>query len=153
MNKQRLVREQLETTLQRLAPLRSVSQPPKGWIRAIRDALGMTAKQLAGRLGVSQQAVARIEKDELAGAVTIKTMRRVAESLDCVFVCGFVPRSNLESTIRNQAQRVAAKRLQQAAHTMTLEDQALTKGENQKVLSEMVDELVATPPPNLWSES
>ena len=153
MNKQRLVREQLETTLQRLAPLRSVSQPQKGWIRAIRDALGMTAKQLAGRLGVAQQAVARIEKDELAGAVTIKTMRRVAESLDCVFVCGFVPRSSLESTIRNQADRVAAKRLQLAAHTMTLEDQSLTKAENQKVLSEMVDELVATPPPNLWSES
>lgn len=153
MNKQHLVREQLETTLQRLAPLRSVSQPPKGWIRAIRDALGMTAKQLAGRLGVAQQAVARIEKDELAGAVTIKTMRRVAESLDCVFVCGFVPRSSLESTIRNQAERVAAKRLQQAAHTMTLEDQSLTQAENQKVLSEMVDELVVTLPPNLWSES
>lgn len=153
MNKQRLVREQLETTLQRLAPLRSVSQPPKGWIRAIRDALGMTAKQLAGRLGVAQQSVARIENDELAGAVTIKTMRRVAESLDCVFVCGFVPRSNLESTIRNQAERVAAKRLQQASHTMTLEDQSLTKAENQKVLAEMVDELVATPPPNLWSAS
>jgi predicted DNA-binding mobile mystery protein A len=153
MNKQRLVRKQLETTLQRLAPLRSVSQPPKGWIRAIRDALGMTAKQLAGRLGVAQQSVARIENDELAGAVTIKTMRRVAESLDCVFVCGFVPCSSLESTIRNQAERVAAKRLQQASHTMTLEDQSLTKAENQKVLAEMVDELVATPPPNLWSES
>lgn len=153
MNRQHLVREQLELTLQRLAPLRSLSQPPKGWIRAIRDALGMTAKQLAGRLGVAQQAVARIEKDELAGAVTIKTMRRVAESLDCVFVCGFVPRTSLETTLRNQAGRVAARRLQQAAHTMTLEDQALTKAENQKVLTELVDELVATPPPNLWSES
>jgi hypothetical protein len=36
---------------------------------------------------------------------------------------------------------------------MTLEDQALTKAVNQKVLAELVDELVATPPPNLWSES
>ena len=153
MNKQRLIREQLEVSLQRLVPLRNLSQPPKGWIRAIRDALGMTAKQLARRLGVAQQAVARIEKDELAGSVTIKTMRRVAESLDCVFVCGFVPRSSLETTLRNQAERIAAKRLQQASHTMTLEDQVLTKAENQKVLAELVDELVATPPPNLWNES
>ncbi len=153
MNKKRLVREQLEDSLQRLAPLRSVSQPPKGWIRAIRDALGMTAKQLAARLGVSQQAVARIENNELAGAVTIKTMRRVAESLDCVFVCGFVPRSSLETTLRNQAERVAAKRLRQASHTMALEDQSLTKDEHQKVQSELVDELVATLPSNLWSES
>ncbi|MEI6147833.1 MAG: mobile mystery protein A [bacterium] len=153
MNKKRLVREQLEVSLQRLAPLRSVSQPPKGWIRAIRDALGMTAKQLASRLGVAQQAVARIEKDELAGAVTIKTMRRIAESLDCVFVCGFVPRSSLETTLRNRAESIAVERLRQASHTMTMEDQALTKAENQKVLSEMVDELVATSPANLWSES
>jgi len=153
MNKKRLIREQLEVSLQRLAPLNSISQPPKGWIRAIRDALGMTAKQLAARLGVAQQAVARIEKDELAGAVTIKTMRRIAESLDCVFVCGFVPRTSLENTLRSQAERVAAKRLQQASHTMTLEDQALTKAENQKVQSELVDELVATLPAKLWSES
>ena len=153
MNKKRLVREQLEVSLQHLTPLRSVSQPPKGWIRAIRDALGMTAKQLAGRLGVAQQAVARIEKDELAGAVTIKTMRRVAESLDCVFVCGFVPRSSLETTLRNQAERVAVKRLGQASQTMALEDQALTKEEDQKVLFELVDELVHDLPASLWSES
>ena len=153
MNNKRLVREQLEVSLQRLAPLRSVSQPPKGWIRAIRDALGMTAKQLAGRLGVAQQAVARIEKDELAGAVTIKTMRRVAESLDCVFVCGLVPRSSLETTLRSQAERVAAKRLRQASTTMTLEDQALSKAENQKVKSELVAELVDALPASLWSES
>jgi len=153
MNKKRLVREQLEVSLQYLTPLRSVSQPPKGWIRAIRDALGMTAKQLAGRLGVAQQAVARIEKDELAGAVTIKTMRRVAESLDCVFVCGFVPRSSLETTLRNQAKRVAVKRLGQASQTMALEDQALTKEEDQKVLSELVNELVDDLPASLWSES
>ena len=153
MNKKRLVREQLEVSLQRLAPLRSVSQPQKGWIRAIRDALGMTAKQLAGRLGVAQQAVARIENGELAGAVTIKTMRRVAESLDCVFVCGLVPRSSLETTLRNQAKRVAVKRLGQASQTMALEDQALTKEEDQKVLFELVDELVHDLPASLWSES
>lgn len=152
MKKQRLVREQLEASLQRLAPLHSVCQPPKGWIRAIRDALGMTAKQLAGRLGVAQQAVARIERDELAGAVTIKTMRRIAEALDCVFVCGFVPRVSLENTVRNQAKLVAARRLQQASHTMALEDQSLSNADNQKILSELVDELVATPPANLWSE-
>lgn len=153
MNNRRLVREQLEVSLQRLAPLRSVVPPKKGWIRAIRDALGMSAKQLAGRLGVAQQAVARIENNELAGAVTVKTLRRVAESLDCVFVCGLVPRSSLETTLRIQAERVAAKRLQQASHTMALEDQALTKVENQKVHSELVDELVNTLPPSLWSES
>jgi predicted DNA-binding mobile mystery protein A len=153
MNKKKLVREQLETSLHRLSALRSVSPPQKGWVRAIRDALGMTAKQLAGRLGIAQQAVARIERDELTGSVMIKTMRRIAEALDCVFICGFVPRSSLESTLHEQAQRLAAKRLAKGSHTMKLEDQALSTKENEKVLSEMVEELVDTLPSDLWNES
>jgi len=150
MDKKKLIREQLEISLKRLAPLRSVSAPQKGWVRAIRNALGMTARQLAGRLGIAQQAVARIEKDELSGSVAIKTMRRVAEGLDCVFVCGFVPRISLEVTLRKQAQKLAAKRLAQASQTMSMEDQALSTRENEKVMSEMVDELVDKLPSNLW---
>jgi len=153
MDKKKLIREQLETSLRRLAPLHSVSTPPKGWVRAIRNALGMTAKQLASRLGVAQQAVARIEKDELSGSVAIKTMRRIAECLDCVFVCGFVPRLSLEATLRKQAQKLTATRLAQASQTMSIEDQALSIKENEKVLSEMVDELVDTLPSNLWDRS
>jgi predicted DNA-binding mobile mystery protein A len=153
LNKKRLILEQLDVSLHRLDPLRSVSVPPKGWIRAIRGALGMSARQLANRLGFSQQALARIEKDELAGAVTVKTLRRIAEQLDCVFVCGFVPRTSLESTIHQQAQRVVAKRLGKASQTMALEDQALGRQENQKILSAMVEELSNNPPSNLWDET
>jgi predicted DNA-binding mobile mystery protein A len=151
MNKKKLIRDQLEVSLQRLAPVRNVCPPSKGWIRAIRNALGMTAKQLAGRIGVIQQAVARIEKAEPSGSVTIKTMQRVAEGLDCVFVCGFIPKTSLEAALRKQAERLAAKRLAQAAQTMTLEAQALDAKENEKVLAEMVDDLMATIPPDLWS--
>ena len=97
--------------------------------------------------------MARIEKNELAGSVTVKTMRRVAESLDCVFICGFVPRSTLEATVRRQAERVAAKRLGQASQTMALEDQSLGRKENLKILSDMVDDLIDTHPSNLWDEA
>lgn len=153
MDNKKLIREQLEMSLQRLAPLRNVNTPAKGWVRAIRNALGMTARQLAGRLDIAQQAVARIEKDELSGSVAIKTMRRIAEGLDCVFVYGFVPRISLEVTLRKQAQKLAAKRLARASQTMSMEDQALSTKENEKVMSEMVDELVDTLPSNLWDRS
>lgn len=151
MNKKKLIREQLDASLKRFSPLLNVSAPPKGWIRAIRDALGMTAKQLAGRLDVAQQAVARIEKEEPAGSVTIKTMRRIAESLDCVFVYGFVPRTSLEETVARQAQKVAIQRLTQASQTMSLENQSLSRVENEQALSHLVDELIRTLPSTLWN--
>lgn len=152
MNRSKLIRRQLDEALRRFAPLSQSTPPSKGWIRAIRDAIGMSARQLAARLGVTQQAVARIEKDELAGSVTIKTMRHIADGLGCVFVYGFVPRSSLEDALREQAEKIAAARLARASHTMALENQALDAKENKKILSEMVDELVATLPPNLWDK-
>ena len=152
MKNQKLVREQLDATLQRFQPLKNISPPKKGWIRAIRDALGMTAKQLARRLQVAQQAIARIENNELAGAVTIKTMRRVAEGLDCVFVYGLVPRSSLESTLLNQADRVVTQRLARASQTMALEDQALSLKEKHKMHSQLRSDLADKYSSNLWDE-
>ena len=153
MNKKKLIREQLDVSLRRFGPLLNVAAPPKGWIRAIRDALGMSARQLASRLGVAQQAVARIEKEEPAGSVTMKTMRRVAGCLDCVFVYGFVPRTSLEETVARQAAKVAAERIAQASQTMGLENQALSRRENEQALSDLVDELTRTLPSNLWDKS
>ena len=152
MNKKKLIREQLDASLKRFSPLLDVTPPGKGWIRAIRDALGMTAKQVADRLGVAQQAVARIEKEEFAGSVTIKTMRRVAEALDCVFVYGFVPRESLENTVRNQAEIVARKRLSRVSQTMKLENQELSRNEQKKALADEVERLVQTMPRYLWDE-
>ncbi len=153
MNKKKLVREQLEISLQRFEPLRAVNIPNKGWIRAIRDGLGMTGRQLASRLGIAQQAVARIEKDEQTGSVTIKTMQRIAEGLDCIFVYGFVPNSSLEEAIREQAKIIAIKRLTQASQTMLLENQMLSNSENKKILTDIVDELVNTLPSYLWDKT
>lgn len=153
MNKKKLIREQLDTSLCKYKPLCAANIPSKGWIRAIRDGLGMTAKQLASRLGITQQAVSRIEKGEQTGSVTIKTMHRFAESLDCIFVYGFVPKSSLEDTIRKQARIIAARRLSQASHTMLLENQMLNKIENNKVFTEMVDELVDKLPSYLWDKA
>ena len=148
--KGKLVREQLETTLRRFQPLNAAPIPAKGWVRAIRDALGMSGRQMAGRAGVSKQRASFIEKQELDGSATIKTMRKAAEALDCVFVYGFVPRTSLEETVRRQAELVASKRLAQASHTMSLEDQTLRAQENQEILRGMIQELAETTPKNLW---
>lgn len=148
----KLVREQLQMTLAKFQPLLDISIPPKGWIRAVRNALGMSGRQLAERMGVTKQRASFIEKQEIDSTATLKTMRKTAESLDCVFVYGLVPRKSLEETVRNQAKHVAVKRLARASHTMSLEDQALGKEENKEILSNMIEEIMDELPSNLWDE-
>ena len=91
----KLAREQLDKTLKSFESLKAMSAPRKGLIRAIRDTLGMTGVQLAKRLKVNQQRVARIEQDEVLGKVTLNTMQNAAEAMDCVFVYGVVARDGL----------------------------------------------------------
>jgi predicted DNA-binding mobile mystery protein A len=151
MKNKKLIIEQLGAKLSQFSALLEVQTPKKGWIRAIRDALGMSAKQLAARTGMAQQRITVVEKGEFTGAVTLKTMRRIAEGLDCVFVYGFVPKTDLETTLRKQAEQVAAKRLSQAAHTMGLENQSLSEQENRNVFAETVEKLIENPTA-LWNK-
>jgi predicted DNA-binding mobile mystery protein A len=147
-----LIIDQLNVTLERLGQLKAVKTPHKGWIRAIRDALGMSGTQLAERLQVSRPRIPRLEQDELTGSVTLKSMRQAAEALECVFVYALVPRTSLDDMIRTQAQKVAGTRLKRTSHTMLLEDQLITNSDQQREYESMVAELVQEIPRDLWSE-
>lgn len=96
---------------------------PDGWIRAVRTALGMSASQLAKRLGVTQQAVASTERNERNGTVSVATLARVAEALDCELVVEFRPKTSLEETVRRQATEKATAERNRVVHTMRLEAQ------------------------------
>lgn len=110
----------------------------------------MSGKQLAGRLQVSQPRVFKLEQGEPSGALTLKTMQQVAQSLDCVFVYAIVPRSSLEETVRTQAKAMAVERLQRVSHSMLLEAQGLAPAEQQASLEAAVEELVRETPRDLW---
>jgi len=74
-------RQRLDERLQPLKPVDRFRSPPKGWLRAIRDALGMTGVQFAGRLGIRPQSVEALERSEANGAIQLKTLRRAAALL------------------------------------------------------------------------
>ena len=88
--------EQLDATLTQYARLRNLQPPKKGWIRAIKDALGMSGRQLGKRMDVSKMWVGDMERLEATGATTLKTLRRSAEAMDCVLVYALVPKTTLK---------------------------------------------------------
>lgn len=116
-------RERLDDRLAPLKPADRFRAPPKGWVRAIRDALGMTGVQFARRLRVRPPSVAALEVSEESGAIQLNTLRRAAEALDCTLVYVLVPNDSLEGAIRTRARKIALRDLGRVAHTMKLEAQ------------------------------
>jgi predicted DNA-binding mobile mystery protein A len=120
-------RSQARTRLdERLASVRrqgDLQPPPKGWVRAIRDALGMSGAQLAQRIGVSAQTVDALEKSETAGTLQLKNLRRLAEAMDCRLVYALVPNKPLTQMVDERAREIALYDLSRVAHTMRLEAQ------------------------------
>lgn len=111
----------------RLSPLREdrILAPSRGWTKAIREALGMTSRQLAERMSVAPSRVTAIEKAEATGAITVRTLRETAEALDCELVYAFVPRKPLDDILFDQAERKVRNELAHLNHTMRLENQAV----------------------------
>jgi predicted DNA-binding mobile mystery protein A len=118
-------RKYLDDRLSHLKPEGQFAAPPKGWIRAIRDALGMSGVQLATRLGVRPQTVDAIEKSEAGGTIQLKTLQRAAEALDCTLVYALVPRTSLKDMVQRRARSLALRDLDRVDHTMKLEAQGV----------------------------
>lgn len=110
----------------RIAPMRPVDRfvvPPKGWIRAIRDAIGMSGPQLARRMGVTPQSVLNLEQSEAAATIRLETLRKAANALNCTLVYALVPDAPLEDKVRQRAEKIALRELGGVSHSMALEDQ------------------------------
>ena len=118
-------RRHLDARLGRLRPLINEPRPHRGWIRAIRDALGMSTTELAARMRVVQSTVVEIESSETRATIKLDTLRRAADALECELVYALIPRSTLGESVRTQARRKAAQHLAGVAHHMRLEDQAV----------------------------
>ena len=142
----------LDSRFATLRPLLKTQRPPKGWLRAIRDALGMTTKQFGKRLGVSQPRIVELEQSEVSGGVTLNTLQRAAEALGCRFVYVLVPEKPLGETVRERAELVAQQRQAAVEHTMRLEDQSVKgKAASNDLRRQFVEELLRRPA-RLWDE-
>ncbi|MFT5140542.1 MAG: putative DNA-binding mobile mystery protein A [Lysobacterales bacterium] len=147
-----MARKKLDKRLNILQNTDNLARPSRGWIKAIREALGMTTTQLAKRLGVSQPRVTVIEKAESAGVIKLETLERAAQALDCRLVYALVPRNSLESTVEERASSLARKRLRATSHSMALEDQRVEKADEREHLERLVKNLLDQSGSALWED-
>ena len=145
-----MARKQLDKRLSFLQNVNLLTRPPRGWIKAIREALGMTTAQLGKRLGVSQPRVLGIEKAEVSRSIKLDSLERAARALDCRLVYALVPRNPLESLVEDRAREFAKKRLRATSHSMALENQRVDETDEQEHLERLVQRLLNQPGSALW---
>jgi predicted DNA-binding mobile mystery protein A len=139
-------RSHLDDRFAAMGPISRFTAPPRGWIKAVREALGMTTAQLAIRMGIKQPSIVLLEQSEAKGSIELATLRRAAEALDCTLVYALVPNKPLEATVRERAREFARRRLEPIEHSMLLEDQKVTERD----AGARVDQIVCETNPRLF---
>lgn len=139
----------------RFPELRALAQqavtPHGGWVRAIREAVGMSATDLGARMGTHETSVFSLERHERTGRVRLDTLARAADALDCDLVYALVPRRPLERMVEERAQLLAAQLLGRVGHSMTLEGQQVGSAAVQEQLREQAARL--RDQPGLWRDA
>lgn len=145
-------RRQLDKKLDPLRRTDILARPSRGWIRAIRESLGMTTAQLARRIGVSQPRAVAIEKAEISGAITLDSLERVAQAMDCQLVYTLVPRKPLDELVEERARHLATQQLETTRHSMALEAQGVDKIDEEEHIKRLIRRLVEKNSTKLWGE-
>ena len=145
--------EQLDRRFDELRPwLPLAVRPTHGWLKAIREGLGMTTRQRAARMGFTQSRVSKMESAEAHGEITLKSLDRAAKALDCRVVYVIVPNRPLTETLQARALNLAERQLASVDQTMHLEAQDIRdSGYRQETLRQTVEKLLKRPS-KLWND-
>lgn len=126
--------------------------PPRGWLKAIRESLGMTTSQMGKRLGVVQSRAVAIEQAETKGTITLNSLEKAAQAMNCRLVYAIVPRKPLEELVKDRAHQKAKKSLKMTSHTMALEAQTLEAEDEAELLKSLTRKFIEKSGSSLWED-
>jgi predicted DNA-binding mobile mystery protein A len=132
--------------------LDALAMPRGGWIRAIRESLGMSAAELGKRMGVTASVVLRLERSEQKRTISLGSLERAARALGCELLWVLRPPESLEAEVMRRARAVAARRMGRAAHSMALEDQQAGTEHTTEQVAAWAAQLREKLGPGLWSD-
>ncbi len=124
--------------------------PKNGWIKAVREALGMTTAQLGERMKIAASNVTILENREITKTTSLETMERAAKAMSCKFVYALVPDSSLEEVVRTQAKKSAKSLIQEIHHHMKLEKQKVNSEVEKEQVDDLAEEILIKMDSRLW---
>ena len=151
MKKQKLILEQIDKKILQLKKIEDLTIPSSGWVYALRQALGMSLRQLGNMMGITPQSVKEIEEREKNGSISLNVLRQFGKSLDLKLVYGFIPKQvSLNEIIEKRAMDLAIEIVGRTSATMKLEDQENNPKRIQKAIIEKANQIKQEMPNYLW---
>ncbi len=126
------------------------SVPRNGWIKAIREALGMTTAQLGERMKVAPSNITILENREITKKTTLETLDRAARAMGCRLVYAVIPESSLENIVQVQSKKSAKSLVQEIQHHMKLEKQKVSPEYENEQVKELAEEILTKMDSRLW---
>jgi predicted DNA-binding mobile mystery protein A len=142
--------EQVQASVAAYSDLTNRRRPPRGWLKAIRESLGLTERQQADRLGMTGSTLHKSELAEAEDRITLGQLRKLADGLDCELVYALVPRKPLTQVVEDRARSIALQEVSGVAHTMSLEDQRPATDRLRKQVEQRTAELLRGRWSDLW---
>ncbi len=151
MKKKHLQVQQLDNKFRLLGGLTKITVPPSGWLKAIREALGISLDQLGRKLSITKQSVTEIEERERNGTITLKSLREAADALDMQLFYALIPKDgSLNDLIERKAKELAKQIVMRTSNTMKLEDQENSQQRIEKAIEERTTAIKNEMPRTLW---
>ena len=110
----------------------------------------MTTAQLGQRIGLSQSRITELERAEGARNVTLHSLERAAEALECRLVYILVPNRSLEDRLTERAEEVAEAKLAAVDQTMRLESQGVANPKQRAAMKQQIITRLLARPSQLW---
>lgn len=148
-------RKTLDKRVQKIKELEFLYDMPFGWIRAVRDSLGISSRLLESRLGLQSGSISRAEQRERDKGITLDKLDQIARKMDCKLVYALIPlgeQKSLEAILETRARKLADEILRDVTNTMKLEAQGVdsktSAAERERLVQSFVEKLDA----KLWEE-
>jgi transcriptional regulator with XRE-family HTH domain len=77
---------------------RKVPRPGRGWLQLFRKSMQLSAGEVARRMKVSRHQPLQFEKAEVRDSITLRSLRSMAEAMDCDLVYGLIPKQKVTVT-------------------------------------------------------
>ncbi len=146
------IRRQIDRRFEGRSLASALARPRNGWIRSIRQALGMPLVDLAKQLHVTEGAIRQNESAELDETITMKHLRRAAEGMGCELVYAIIPKTSLESLYEERVRKRAVSDAERIARTMEFERQGVSSEVTDRHVKNLFRDYMRDPPKDLWDE-